>query len=75
MFNSPVTALNNNNNSLNQGAVAIEQSRAVTEAQGKLLLAKQFPRDENQAFNQLMNSCRRKSFAQVALYSFPRGGQ
>ena len=30
---------------VNQGTVAIESSRAITEAQGKLLLAKQFPRN------------------------------
>lgn len=61
--------------SLNHGAVAIEQSRAVTEAQGKLLLAKQFPRDVNRAYSQLMDSCKRNGLANVAVYSYPKGGQ
>lgn len=58
---------------LNHGAVAIEQSRAMTEAQGKLLLAKQFPRDINRVYTALMNSCKRRSLAAVAFYSYPRG--
>lgn len=60
---------------LNHGAVAIEQSRAVTEAQGKLLLARQFPRDENAAYQKVMESCKRVGLAEQAIYSFPRGGQ
>ena len=35
---------------INQGTVAIEASRAVAEAQGKLLIAKKFPRDEIAAY-------------------------
>lgn len=61
------------NQHMNHGAVAIEQSRAITEAQGKLLLAKQFPRDENAAYQKLMNSCKRPTLAQHAVYAFPRG--
>ena len=61
------------NQHMNHGAVAIEQSRAITEAQGKLLLAKQFPRDENTAYQKLMASCSRQTLAQHAVYSFPRG--
>ena len=36
---------------INQGTVAIESSRAVAEAQGKLLIAKKFPRNETEAFS------------------------
>ncbi len=60
---------------LNQGAVAIEQSRAITEAQGKLVLSKQFPRDEHDVFQKLMVSCQRWGLANIACYSYPRGGQ
>lgn len=70
-FNAPT--MTNNHQSLNHGAVAIEQSRAITEAQGKLLLAKQFPRDENAAYAKLMNSCKRPTLAAQAVYAFPRG--
>ncbi|MBY5942809.1 hypothetical protein KUW00_18185 [Halomonas sp. DP5N14-9] len=60
---------------VNAGTVHIEQSRATTEAQGKLLLAKQFPRDEALAYSKVMQSCSRPSLAAVGEYAYPRGGQ
>ena len=44
---------------INQGTVAIESSRAVAEAQGKLLIAKKFPRNETEAFAKAIQSCQR----------------
>lgn len=58
---------------VSQGTVAIESSRAITEAQGKLLLAKHFPRDYTHAYAKAMEACQRKGFAEKAFYSFPRG--
>ena len=60
---------------VNHGTVNIEQSRAVTEAQGKLLLAKKFPRDEALAYSKIMASCSRPSLAASGEYAYPRGGQ
>lgn len=60
---------------ISAGAVAIESERAVAEAQGRLLIAKRFPRDEAQAFARVMEACSRLSLAEVAHYRFPRGGQ
>lgn len=58
---------------INEGAVAIESSRAVAEAQGKLVIAKRFPRDPEQAYAKAIQACRRKSLAEKAFYKFPRG--
>lgn len=58
---------------LNHGAVAVEQSRAITEAQAKYYFAKQYPRDEIAAHMKVMDSCKRISLAETACYSFPRG--
>lgn len=58
---------------INQGTVAIEASRAVAEAQGKLLIAKKFPRNETEAFAKAIQSCQRPGLASKAFYSFPRG--
>lgn len=58
----------------NVGAVAIEQERAIAEAQGQLILAKRFPRDENAAHAKLMNSCKLPGLASVAFYNVPRAG-
>lgn len=59
---------------VNAGAVAIEQERAIAEAQGQLILAKRFPRDTNAAYAELMEACKMPAFAGVAFYSVPRGG-
>lgn len=60
---------------VNAGTVAIESERAIAEAQGKLVIAKRFPRDEAKAFNKVLEACSRHSLASVAMYSYPRGGQ
>lgn len=60
---------------VNHGAVAIESDRAVAEAQGKMILAKRFPRDEARAYSAIMEACSRASLAEGAMYAFPRAGQ
>lgn len=60
---------------INAGTVSIESSRAVAEAQGKLLIAKRFPRNQAEAYMNAMNACKRPSLAEKALYSYPKGGQ
>lgn len=59
---------------INQGTVAIESSRAVAEAQGKLVIAKRFPRDEVAAYNRMIEACRRKGLAEKAFYAYNRAG-
>ena len=73
--NMPVNGMAAQMDSINQGTVAIEASRAIAEAQGKLVIAKRFPRDEVQAYSKMMEACRRPAMAEKAFYSFPRGGQ
>lgn len=60
---------------INQGTIAIESSRAIAEAQGKLIIAKNFPRNEVQAFAKAMQACQRKGIAEKAFYSYNRAGQ
>lgn len=71
MNNGVIAHLDN----INQGTIAIEASRAIAEAQGKLVIAKRFPRDEVAAYAKAMEACKRPSMAEKAFYSFPRGGQ
>lgn len=70
MNNGVVAQLDN----INQGTVAVEASRAIAEAQGKLVIAKRFPRDEVQAYNRVAQACQRKGIAEKAFYSYNRGG-
>lgn len=60
---------------INQGTVAVEASRAIAEAQGKLIIAKRFPRDEVAAYAKAVEACKRKSMAKKAFYAYPRAGQ
>ena len=60
---------------INQGTVAIEASRAIAEAQGKLVIAKRFPRDEVRAYAKAIEACKRQEMAKKAFYAFPRGNQ
>ena len=60
---------------INQGTVAIEASRAIAEAQGKLVIANRFPRNEVDAYAKAMEACQRPTMAAKAFYSFPRGNQ
>lgn len=62
-------------NNINQGTVAVESNRAIAEAQGKLIMAKQFPRDYTKSYASAIEACQRKGFADKAFFSYPRGGQ
>lgn len=62
-------------NNINQGVVEIESNKAIAEAQGKLVIAKRFPRDEMAAYERLMTACSRIGLAEKALYSYPRANQ
>lgn len=57
------------------GMIAVQQTRAQSEIQGMMTVAKRFPRDEISASNRILRSCQRKSLAETALYAYPRGGQ
>ena len=52
----------------------VDSSRVIAEVQASLVIAKKFPRDENRAIERIKNSCGRASLANVALYSYARGG-
>ena len=60
---------------LNAGAVTIESDRAIAEAQGRLTIAKRFPRDETKAYQNVMEACSRANLAEAAAYAYPRAGQ
>lgn len=75
MPNMPANGVMMQMDNINQGTIAIEASRAIAEAQGKLVIAKRFPRNEVEAYAKAMQACQRPSMAAKAFYSFPRAGQ
>ena len=61
------------NNQQAETAIAVEQSRAIQEVQGAIVMAKKFPRNETACFAKIIESCKRKSLAESAMYSYPKG--
>lgn len=52
----------------------IESSRAVQEVQAMVLVAQKCPRDEIKAIRKILESAKRKSLAENAMYAYPKGG-
>lgn len=48
-------------------------SRQTQEVQGQIIMAKRFPRNENESYNRIMRACQRKSLAEKASYEYTRG--
>lgn len=59
----------------NSAIEAQVMSRQAQEVQGAIVMAKKFPRDEYAAEQRIITACKRKRLAEVALYSYPRGGK
>lgn len=47
---------------------------ATSEVQAAVLIAKRYPRDEDTALQRIERACKRRSLADRATYSYPRGG-
>lgn len=56
-------------------ATKIEQTRAIAEVQGALVVAQQKPRSTSKAYAMAMESCKMMALAEKAFFSFPRGGK
>lgn len=50
-----------------------QESKALSEIKGKMLLARQFPRDPELALQRAITECNRVELASQAQYEFPRG--
>lgn len=51
------------------------EARAVAEVQSAYVIAKKFPRNQHDAYQNIMDACKRPSLAEQAIYAYPRGGQ
>jgi len=56
------------------GAVEIQSRSAEAAVQGRMLIAKRFPRDEGKAYALAMQSCLRLGLAEAAIYKYTKGG-
>ena len=62
----------NDNKTYNLGMSEVE-ARQVAEIRGKMVLARQFPRDPEASLNRILVECENIKLAESATYSFPRG--
>lgn len=53
----------------------IEKTRVLQEVQAMVLVARKCPRDEQRAIKRIMDSAKRVSLAENAIYCYPKGGQ
>lgn len=72
--NNPFSAPEKSNGQ-NQAANNMLVNQAITSVQGAIAMARQFPRNQSDAMNRILDACTRYSLAQEAEYAFPRGGQ
>jgi hypothetical protein len=59
----------------NTSAAQAQETRAKSEIQAAILMAKQSPRNEHQCYIGIIDACKRPSLAEQSLYAYPRGGQ
>lgn len=71
--NNPFAAQKNQIN--NSALVESETQKSIEEVRAALIIAKQFPRNQVEAMDKILNACRRPSLAESAIYAYPRGGQ
>ena len=67
-------ANNNDVTKTETGMMQINESRAVAEVQSAYVIAKKFPRNQNEAYSNIIDTCKRPFLAEQAMYAYPRGG-
>lgn len=78
MENKPVTTDNPfgikaKDQDINAATVMIESERAIAEVQAMVIMARRFARDPYKAYERIMAACARSSFAESAIFAYPRG--
>lgn len=61
--------------SLASVTAAMATTRQAQEVQAAMIVAKKFPRNPTESMNRILDSCTRRTLAESAMYSYPRGGQ
>ena len=65
---------NNDVTKTETGMMQVNESRAVAEVQSAQVIAKKFPRNQNEAYANIIDACKRPFLAEQAMYAYPRGG-
>lgn len=74
VFTGKELAMAKDNTPVSSGT-AIEQSRAVSETQAAMIVARMNPRNEEGSYLKIIKACKRLTLANHAEYAYPRGGK
>lgn len=55
------------------GMLAVASTREAQSVQAAMVIAQKFPRNTTQALTRIIENCKRRSLAERAIYSYPRG--
>lgn len=55
--------------------ISIAESRVAQEVQAAMVIARKFPRDEDEAFKRMNRACTRPGLAEASVYTYPRGSE
>lgn len=58
-----------------RGVTEVQGDRAMQEVKAMVFMAKQYPRNTEQALQRIKVACERKALAESSMYSYPRGKQ
>lgn len=75
MSNNEIMPFGGSNAPATVGSAVTEMmvSRQAQEVQAAMVVAKRFPRNENDSWNRIMRTCQRQTLAERAMYEYPRG--
>jgi hypothetical protein len=62
-------------NEIQSANTKIQESKAIAQIQACMIMAKRSPRNENQAYIDIIEACKRITLADQAVYAYPRGGK
>jgi len=54
--------------------IETNEARAVAEVQASFVIAKKFPRNQQESYMNIIAACKRPFLAEQAMYAYPRGG-
>jgi hypothetical protein len=56
------------------GLMQSTEARAVAEVQASFVIAKKFPRNQFECFQNIIETCKRPNLAEKSMYAYPKGG-
>lgn len=75
MMNEITGFQDNKEVAITESGTKIQESKEIALIQASMIMAKKDRRNENQAFMDIIDACKRISLADQAVYAYPRGGK